>query len=179
MRFLITSQLETPEGTKELQAHEYGLVVAVYGVLDRFVPEPDQDALEEAFRAWLQEKRDLAREHAAKATTTEGKRLFELLEKGKLAELRPQLLAMMKERHDDLAKLSPAGKLHQVKAPVFLLHGTGDTVIPPSEARWADGELEGRPHAVLVSSLLEHVSVDKESQWRDQLALVDFMANLF
>lgn len=179
MRFLITDELETPEGTVDADAHEYGLVVAVYGVLDRFVPEPDRQPLEEAFRAWLQEKRDRAHEHAAKATTTEGKRLFSLLESGRLAELRPQLLAMMQEREQALARLSPAGKLDRIQAPVYLLHGTGDTVIPASEARWAEAELEDHPHQVLVSPLLEHVSVDSESPWREQLALVDFMANLF
>ncbi|MEQ9323678.1 MAG: hypothetical protein RIF41_31235, partial [Polyangiaceae bacterium] len=166
MRFLITNELETPEGTVETQAHEYGLVVAVYGVLDRFVPAPDREPLRDAFRAWLQEKRDLSREHAAKATTPEGKRLFSLLETGKLAELRPELLILMKERQEALARLSPAGKLDRVKAPVYLLHGTGDTVIPPSEARWAERELEDHPHQVLVSPLLEHVSEDSESQWR-------------
>lgn len=179
MRFLVTSELETPEGTVEATAHEYGLVVAVYGVLDRLVPEPDRRPLRDAFRAWLQEKREEARGHAAKATTPEGQRLFTLLESGKLAELRPRLLAMLEERKEALNRLSPAGKLDQVKAPVYLLHGTGDTVIPPAEARWAEAELEGHPHQVLVSPLLEHVSVDSESQWREQLALVDFMANLF
>jgi len=179
MRFLITNQLETPEGTEQVKAHEYGLVVAVYGELDRFVPKEDHEAIESAFRAWLQEKREQARAQADKATTPEGKRLFHLLEEGKLVELRPQLLALLKERQAELERLSPAGRLDRVHAPIFLLHGTGDTVIPPAEARWAERELEGHPHAVLVSPLLEHVSVEGDSQWREQLELVDFMANLF
>jgi pimeloyl-ACP methyl ester carboxylesterase len=179
MRFLITDELETPGGVKELKAHEYGLVVAIYGALDHFAPEEDRPALENAFRAWLQEKRDEARAHAEKVTTEAGKRLFSLLEKGELDVLRPQLLALMKERQEELERLSPAGKLDRIKAPVYLLHGTGDTVIPPSEVRWAEQELEGQPHAVLVSPLLEHVSVDKTAEWMEQLALVDFMSNLF
>lgn len=179
MRFLITDELETPEGTKQLEAHEYGLVVAIYGALDHFVPEDDRPVLENAFRAWLQEKREQARAHAEEATTDEGKRLFSLLEKGELGELRPELLALMEERRQELERLSPAGKLDQIQAPIYLLHGTGDTVIPPSEVRWAERELAGRPHAALVSPLLEHVSVDETAAWMEQLALVDFMSNLF
>jgi hypothetical protein len=61
---------------------------------------------------------------------------------------------------------------------VYLLHGSHDSVIPPSETDWAALELGPHPHDALVSPLLEHVSVAGESDLGDKLALVKFMANM-
>ena len=62
--------------------------------------------------------------------------------------------------------------------PVYLLHGSADSVIPPSETEWAGLELEGAPHRALVSPLLEHVSVEGKAGLYDQFELVDFMSRL-
>lgn len=179
MSFLVTSEVQTPHGTVETPAHEYGLVVAVYGVLDRLLPEADVEVMTDTFRAWLQEDRAKATELAEGARTEEGKHLFDLLQGGRLAELRDPIVRMMAERHDELERLSPAGRLHEVHAPVYLLHGEGDTVIPPAEVEWASLELDGHPHVALVSPLLKHVEVDEMAELEDQLALVDVMARLF
>ncbi|HEX6764878.1 MAG TPA: hypothetical protein VF103_05355, partial [Polyangiaceae bacterium] len=41
LRFLARNRIETPSGVRSERAHEYGLVVLVYGNLERFVPESD------------------------------------------------------------------------------------------------------------------------------------------
>jgi hypothetical protein len=61
---------------------------------------------------------------------------------------------------------------------VYLLHGASDSVIPPSEAEWAERELGNLPHRALVSPLLEHVEVDKSGALGQELELVDFMAKM-
>ena len=78
----------------------------------------------------------------------------------------------------ELAALSPRGHLQQIAAPVYLLHGAGDTVIPPSESEWAAQELGAREHAALVTPLLSHVSVTDKPGLGDQLALLRFMSRM-
>jgi hypothetical protein len=62
--------------------------------------------------------------------------------------------------------------------PVYLLHGSHDSVIPPSETDAAHLELGAAEHQALVSPLLEHVEVSKSAGLTDKLALVAFMAKI-
>jgi acetyl esterase/lipase len=58
-------------------------------------------------------------------------------------------------------ELSPAGKLHQVKGNVTLLHSPGDTLVPESEAQRNYAELVRRSsgaQSILCTEMLEHVN---------------------
>lgn len=178
LRFLVSNRIETPAGTSDLTAHEYGLVVVAYGNIEHFVEPADQVTLRDALRHWLHEDRPAAIARASQRTTASGERLFRLVESGALRELGPDLLRLLDSKKVQLGELSPAGRLDQIDAPVYLLHGSGDSVIPPSEAEWADRELNGAPHQALVSPLLEHVEVDHEGGLAQRLALVDLMAKM-
>ena len=176
--FLIKDEIETPRGLVREKAHDYGLIVVVYGNLDRFVDEPDRETLRDALRLWLHEDRAGAIARASQRSTASGERLFERLVSGRLGELRPELEALLGSHPAELAALSPHGHLASVRAPVYLLHGAGDSVIPPSEAEWADLELGNAPHQALVSPLLEHVEVDKSGALVRELELLGFMAKM-
>lgn len=178
LRFLIHNEIETPNGVVHQKAHEYGLVVLVYGHLGEFVPEQDLPAMREGFKAWLHEDQKAARAAARARTTPEAERLWQLLEKGQLQTLAPQLDALLEKQSSELAALSAAGHLKALQVPVYLLHGSHDSVIPPSETDAANLELEGSEHQALVSPLLEHVEVSKTAELADKLALVSFMAKL-
>lgn len=178
LHFLIHDEIETPSGAIHRQAHEYGLVVLVYGNLEHFVPSADQDAMRDCFRAWLEEDRKRAREAAARAATPEAERLWQLLEHGKLQTLAPELDALLATQQAELAALSPAGHLKQLGLPVYLLHGSHDSVIPPEETSAADRELATSPHDALVSPLLEHVEVNQRATLGDELRLVSFMTHV-
>jgi dienelactone hydrolase len=178
LRFLMTDEVETPRGTEHMVAHEYGLVVLTYGYLDRFVDEADRPAMTNALRFWLREDRPRALASASLRTTASGERLYRLLETSRLRELRPQLEDILSSRKSALAKLSPRGHLGDVRVPVYLLHGSGDSVIPPSETEWGGIELDGAEHQALVSPLLEHVEVNKKAGIGEELALVDFMSRM-
>jgi dienelactone hydrolase len=178
LRFLITNEVETPAGVEHRKAHDYGLVVLLYGAVDRFAPAADRDVLREALRASLHGEPDRARAAAARLTTDEGRRLWRLVETQQLQTLAPQLEALVRERRDELAALSPRGRLRSLAVPVYLLHGSGDTVIPPSETEWASRELGDADHIALVSPLLEHVEVNRPAGLANKLALVRFIAHL-
>jgi pimeloyl-ACP methyl ester carboxylesterase len=176
--FLVKNEIETPKGLLKTQAHDYGLVVLVYQYVDRFVDEPDRVVMTDALRHWLHDDHARARTTAAKCTTESGKRLFSLLERGRLRELAPELERLIAEHRDELRAVSPRGRLRALNLPVYLLHGQGDSVIPPSETDWAATELEGHEYRALVSPLLEHVEVNHAAKLGDELELVEFMAHL-
>lgn len=178
LRFLMSDEVETPRGKEHMQAHEYGLVVLVYGHLDRFVDEPDRAVMRDALRHWLHEDRPQALASASLVRTASGERLYTLLESSRLRELRPQLEEILAERKSELARLSPHGRLADIRAPVYLLHGSADSVIPPSETEWGGLELGTAEHQALVSPLLEHVEVSRHAGLGEEIALVDFMSKM-
>jgi len=178
LHFLVSDEIQTPRGPVHEKAHEYGLLVAVYGSLEHFVEPPDQETLRDALRSWLHEDRAAAVTRASQRRTGSGEHLFVLLESGRLGTLRPALERLFDERRADLAALSPSGRLSRIGVPVYLLHGSADSVIPPSETQWADRELTDEPHQALISPLLEHVEVNKSAALGHQIALVDFMARM-
>jgi dienelactone hydrolase len=178
LRFLVQNEVETPSGTRAAKAHEYGLVVLLYGYLDRFVPEIDRNVMRDAVKAWLEEDRPRARKLAAARKTPESGRLWTLLEEGRVQTLAPEIAAVLAEKSRELTALSPRGRLDDIEAPVYLLHGTHDAVIPPSEVEWATLELGSHPHEALVTPLIEHVSVARTATWDDRLALLRFIAHL-
>jgi dienelactone hydrolase len=176
--FLVRNRIETPSGMRTEKAHEYGLVVLLYGNLERFVPPSDLAAMRAGVKAWLEEDRPRARRLAAARSTPESERLWKLLESGRVQTLAPGVEALLAERKRELEALSPRGRLARVPVPVYLLHGSHDSVIPPSETDWAALELDSKPHEALVSPLLEHVSVAGAAGLGEKLALVRFMANM-
>ena len=62
-------------------------------------------------------------------------------------------------------------------AKVLLVHGEGDDVIPPSETEWLARDI---PHhdlqEALISRAISHVSLEKEPGWRDQTAVIHWIA---
>lgn len=72
------------------------------------------------------------------------------------------LAASLRDRHQDtLDRLSVAQALQDVRAPVTLIHGRHDTVIPASESLRIQAELQraGRRCGLCTTALLDHGSV--------------------
>lgn len=178
LRFLVTDHAETPRGVVTADAHEYGLVILVLMHLNRFVPEEDLATMDAALTLWLKEEREAALAVASGRRSAASEALFSALEAGRLDRYRPQLEAIVRERTVELDALSPHGKLASIAAPVLLLHGAGDDVVPPSETEWADLELGGRDHRALVTPLLSHVSMSEDRSARNTFALIDVMAQM-
>jgi pimeloyl-ACP methyl ester carboxylesterase len=178
LKFFVSNQVQTPQGPKPMQAHEYGLVVLLYQRLEHFVPQEDLALMRSALREWLHEDRAKALALAAQRTTPDSERIFQLLLNQRLLELAPELDQIIVRERTELSALSPRGRLNRIPAPVYLLHGAGDSVIPASETSFAELELGSHEHAALISPLLEHVEVSKTAAIGHQLGLVRFMAEL-
>jgi len=178
LRFLIRNQVETPAGVEHRQAHDYGLIVLLYGAVDRFAPEADRAALRDALRAALHQDHPAAVAAAARLTTDRGRQLWQLADSKQLQTLAPELEAFVDTQRAQLAALSPRGRLGAIHAPVLLVHGTDDSVIPASETAWASAELGSADHMALVTPLMEHVEVNKPAGFGDKLALLRFIAQM-
>lgn len=177
-RFFATDAIEEVTGTtKTLHAHEYGATVLVYSHAEDFFPAEDVPAARDALRFWLWERRDEARE-ASKRLSPASKAKAEKLFAADVASVREELLREIDSRTKDMATMSPHGRLGNLRANVYLLHGDGDTVIPSTEAAWLARDVpEGRLKSVLVSPALVHVEL-KEPSARDKWELVHFMGQV-
>jgi acetyl esterase/lipase len=95
--------------------------------------------------------------------------------KGLGAELLPVL-----ERIDAYPAALSAERSPAPAAPVYLLHGTDDTVIPAVETRLLAQSLKARGVAVhpLLSGLITHAEVDKGAAAGETWALIRFWTGL-
>jgi dienelactone hydrolase len=176
-RFFAANVIARPDGTESsLAAHEYGVLVLAYAHLEDFFAPQDMPAAREALRQWLWEQPDAMK--AAAALSPAGRKEFdELLHHRDL--LRDALLQEITLHKDEMEAVSPHGHLAALHAPVYLLHGAGDTVIPASETLWLAKDVPPQDlKASLVSQALVHVDMGGKIRWQDQWQLVDFMAQV-
>ena len=178
-RFLATSQAEFPDGRMEpYAAHDYGAAVFVYSHLDQFFPASDLAVAHDALRDWLWERPNEAQAHFPHLSPP-SRATLEILLARQIDRLRPKLLDVIHADDSQLSAISPEGKLGALRAPVFLLHGSTDDVIPSTESLWLEKEIP-KPYlrAALITPAFSHVNPDKHAAWTDQLRLVEFLAGV-
>jgi dienelactone hydrolase len=178
-RFFAGDPAPRPDGTPEpLAAHPYGALVLVYAHASRFFAPEDEGVARDALRLWLWEEKVEAAVRA-EALSPAGRARIEALFAGRTGEIRELLLQDVAESAEAMARVSPRGNLGGLRAPVFLLHGAGDTVIPPSETLWLASEVPAaRLVQVLVTPVIEHVEMRGEPALLEQWELVRFMTAL-
>ena len=178
-RFFATDTIPRPDGTiLSTHAHDYGPLVLVYSHIEDFFPTEDVTAARDALRAWLWEWYDAARARAAELPPPSRTRMQSLFEH-RIDAIAPELLAVVARNEAPMAAVSPHGRLGALRVPVYLLHGAGDNVIPPTETLWLEHDLPaGVPRQVLVTSAINHVEPGGGSSWSEQWAVVHFLAQV-
>jgi dienelactone hydrolase len=172
------------------QPHDYGVVIILFGVAGLVVPAGQVAPLREALLTFLDATRldlvDKARSAAAferarglAATLPEPARtLMHYVNERDVDHLGPILLPHVAALGGD-PTLSPALSPPPL-APVYLLHGTGDNVIPAAEttalARTLNS-LGAEAHA-LVTPLITHAEVGRAAGARDVWGLVGFWSDV-
>ncbi len=177
LRFFATDDIARPDGTMErLAAHEYGALVVVYSHPEEFFAPEDVAIAREAIRLQLWEQGKKARERAERLSPA-GRALIDKLLAHRKDAIAPELLAAIPTHAGEMAKVSPHGRLGGLRVPVLLLHGSGDSVIPASETQWLAAQVPpGLLRKQLISPLITHVEVGQQPGWRDNAALLEFMA---
>lgn len=179
LRFFATNTIALPDGTIRTQkAHDYGAMVLVYNRVDDFFPVEDRDESRLALRSWLQEKREVAREHSARTSPASKAKLEEIFTTD-LAGIRPDLLRIVDAHQDEDTGVSPHGHLAGLRAPVYLLHGADDSVIPASETLWLARDVpEGLLRQAVVSPAIRHVEVEGDPTVAQKWELLHFMGGV-
>lgn len=180
-RFFVTDKTTEPSGkVVSMRAHDYGVLVLVYGHAEDFFAPEDVEPARAAIRAALWEEPDRAKELAKALAPDARAKVEKLLAHDDVAianEIGPRLASPAYEA--TMREVSPHGRLGTVHVPVYLLHGAGDNVIPPSETLWL---AEDVPRAwlreTLVSDAIQHVELHGEPALSSEWALVAFMAHV-
>jgi len=184
MAYLCTGRL--PDGTIR-PPHDYGVAIILLGALEHLVPGAQVEPLRRAIRTFLDaSSADLvdkaqsaalvarAREETA-ALPEPAHTYMEWVNERDAAAIGERLLPLV-ETLGGAPALSP-DRSPATTAPVFLLHGAGDNVIPSSETPLAAAYLaaHGNAHAKwLLTPLLTHANVTDDVPASDLWRLVAF-----
>lgn len=179
LRFFATGDAPRPDGTVEhLTPHEYGSLILIYDEPQDFFNAHDAPIATQALKRLLSDD-GKGSEALAATMTSGGRQIMQDIYHKQRQSLTPAILAEIDKRRDALSAASPAGHLGFVHAPVLLLHGSDDTVIPPAELLWLARDI---PKQYLVTALVSpaigHVEVGTKVGLRDKLALVHWMAQM-
>jgi dienelactone hydrolase len=170
--------------------HDYGVAIILLSVADTVVPRDQVAPLRKVILTYLEASRlDLIdkneswntfqRARAMTAALPEpAKTLMGYVDDRDVAHLGPILLPHVTEVGDDRA-LSPA-RAAAPGAPVYLLHGTDDNVIPAIESSLLAETLRARGVSVhqLATPLITHAEVDRSATTAAMWRLVSFWADL-
>ena len=177
LRFFATGEAVRPDGTIErILPHEYGPLIVVYDEPQDFFSPQDAQAAHEAIKLLLSGN-GKASEELMTTMTPAGQQTMQLIYHKQREWFAPVLLAEIDKRTQQLTAASPAGHLKSLRMPVLLLHGSDDTVIPPTELFWVQREIpQDNLLDALISPAITHVEVGSKASLRERLALVHWMA---
>ena len=177
LHFFATGEAVRPDGTIEhLRPHEYGPLIVVYDEVQDFFAPQDVQAAHDAIKLLLSENVKASQEMTATMTPA-GQQTMQLIYEKQRERFAPALLAEIDKQKEQLAAASPAGHLASFRMPVALLHGSDDTVIPPTELLWLQREIpKDKLLDALISPAMTHVEVGNKASLRERLALVHWMA---
>jgi dienelactone hydrolase len=177
LRFFATGDAIRPNGTVEhLTPHEYGPLIVIYDEPQDFFDAHDAPLAHDALKLLLggQGKES---EALTDKMTPAGQQIMQDIYHQQRASLAPAILSEIDKRRSELAAASPAGHLRYIHVPVLLLHGSDDTVIPPTELLWLEQHI---PREYLVDALLTpaigHVEVGAHLSLGEELPLIHWMA---
>ncbi len=170
--------------------HDYGVAVVLLGLADHVVPRPQVAPLRSAVLEYL--RASALDDGVDKPKATAEFEAVQALTKT-LPEPSATLLRHVVDR--DVVHLGPrllpyigsfgsapalsVSKSPKPSAPVYLLHGTDDNVIPPIESEYLADELRGHaPVRLLLSGLISHAEADRPVHVGDVMALASFWGDL-
>jgi dienelactone hydrolase len=177
-----------PDGQRRTP-HDYGLVVLLLNVADRLVPAEQVAPLGEAIRTFLRAS------HVAQVDPQRAQETFETARRMQARLPEPAATLMKSVNSRDVASLGPLLLPHvralasdaalsperspAPSAPVYLLHGEDDSVIPAIESALLAEHL--RPHTAvhhLATPVISHAEADREVSPVELWRLVAFWSKL-
>jgi hypothetical protein len=193
LRYLATGEEARIEGVKTVPPHDYGAAVMLYQFADQGIVPPEQIApLRKGIETFLYASQltlvDMneanatfakAREYA-KTLAEPARTYMNYVNDRNVKKLGPALLPYLDETGVDSPTLSADRGPAVPSAPVFLLHGSEDSVIPTAESVLLADYLRqhGSEVHLLISELITHAEVDRAAAVTDTFKLISFWANV-
>lgn len=184
MRYLCTGLL--PDGTRG-HPHDYGVAVALLEVAPAMVPADQAEPLRRGILTFLEgslhDQTDRPRAQAlfadaraqAAALPEPARTLLSWVNDRNVASLGPAVLPHL-QALDGADRISPE-HTPATAAPVFLLHGARDNVIPSAETPLVAASLRARGNTrvhTLLTPLVSHADLDMQAPAADLWRLVRF-----
>jgi dienelactone hydrolase len=190
MRYLCTGEAPHVDGLETHPPHDYGVAVLLYFFADRgVVPAEQVQPLRDGVGTFLLASQlTLVDMKQANETFAKARDMVKALPEPSATYLKyvndrnvkalgPVLLPHVIDVGGD-PSLSPE-RASAPAAPVYLLHGADDTVIPAAESVILTRHLEGKAHVrLLLSRLITHAEVDRSAAASETLKLVLFWADV-
>jgi len=192
MKYLATGEELPAPGAVTHPPHDYGVAVILYRLAEYGVVPADQVAqLRDGVRTFLlasqltlvsMDQANAMFEKARDMATTmpEPSRTYmNYVNDRAVSKLGPVLVPFLQQLGSDDPGLSPQ-RATPPTAPVFLLHGDEDTVIPPAESVILGETLrsKGANVRVLLSHIITHAELDKAGDTYEAWKLIAFWADL-
>lgn len=184
-----SGDLTMPGPSVRRPPHDYGVAVMVLGLAHQLVPPEQAEPLRRSVLVFLEAshlalhdtngaEREFARARDLEMTLAEPAATFlHLVNTRNVDALGARLLPFVGALGDDPA-LSPE-RSPAPHAPVFLLHGTDDNVVPATESKLLARHLgPAVPVRLLVTPLITHAEVNREARSSDIWQLISFWASM-
>jgi dienelactone hydrolase len=193
MRYLATGEAPKVAGVATHPPHDYGVAVILYGLADNGVVPSDQvGPLRDGIRTFLlasqltlvnMDQANATFAHAremAKALPEPARTFMNYVNDRAVGKLGPALVPFLEKLGSDDPALSPQRAADPPAAPVYLLHGDDDTVIPAAESALLNEYLKSKGVSVhlLLSNLITHAEVNRSATASDTWKLVAFWASV-
>jgi pimeloyl-ACP methyl ester carboxylesterase len=172
--FYATGHERTPDGAEiTVEPFESGRQALAYWYTSYTASPQDRTALRAVLLAQLSGDKRAALARMAALTPDQKAELDQLL----TPHTAEEALAGNRSRMDSI---SPHGHLAGLRAPVLLLHGEGDRVVPSAEASWLAQDLPpGVLKIELITPLVTHIALGSHAHpWSERWALVHFFAQV-
>lgn len=183
LRYFLTGDARFGEVSLKITPHEYARAVFFWNYLDQMELDLDVDRLRECMYRFICDRQDEARAMADSLGERErafAKMAFETDDKEGIG-VAEQMLPRVR---DQLQSISPKYFADHLSAPVFLVHGVQDIMVPYTEtlALSAALEIAGKEHHVYISRIYSHSAPEGESPVglvREIRGLIRFLNRLF
>jgi dienelactone hydrolase len=190
LHYLATGEAVEAPGVETHPPHDYGVAVILYAAADRMVPADQVVPLREGIRTFLlasqltlvdmqQANTTFARaREMVKGLPEPSATYLQYVNERNAKALGPILVPHLGLEADPAA--SPERAPWAPAAPVFLLHGDGDTVIPTAESVVLGDYLrsKGADVHVLVSKIITHAELDRSAAAMETWRLIAFWARV-
>ena len=190
LRYLATGEAVQAEGIATHPPHDYGVAVILYAAADRVVPPSQVEGLRDGIRTFLLASQlTLVNMDEANATFEKAREMAKTLPEPSrtyltwvndrnVKEMGPLLVPHLASQDD--AAASPERAPMVPAAPIYLLHGDEDTVIPTAESAVLAGYLrdKGAEVHVLISHIITHAELDRSAAASETWKLISFWADV-